>query len=189
MTTVIIDCLEQKVYTDTCVTSTRFHAPARTFFGVLFNVDHKAHVNAVYREHKAVKMQRGNLGTQGIGDFIMVGTGDYDLLKEFFSVYPQTCDIVLKVPQRTRILVVQKRGAGVIIDEYCVVEKPSSFFHKKCYHWSVDSYLKPDGYLCMGSGGHYAWAALKCGKTPGEAIVIASQCDEGTNEIIEMETL
>lgn len=56
-------------------------------------------------------------------------------------------------------------------------------FSDKHDGYSIDHFnIGAGSYATAGSGGDYAFAALKCGKSPEEAIKIASLCDRFTDD-------
>lgn len=161
MTTGIIDFKEGKIYTDRMVTVSLSNEETHIFDD---NSYEKAwHIGSGY---------------------VLVGAGLADDLVNFASSYFKRRLSSPKGRNSVAYVCTMKGDDMVHVQKFVPVK---GLFFKK---WKrVDSRMMSSGYLSYGSGGDYAWGALKAGATPMEAMRITSECDESTGLMIDITNL
>lgn len=166
MTTIIIDCSEAKVYSDSCRTTNSY-----------ISVNGQEVAIGKSGEARAKKIHN-------LGDRIITGCGVSKVIDAFRETgvdtpIPKDCD-------NTTIFVVYKREGGVNVCTYKPREVGKWF--SKRYIWECSSATYTKNYICAGSGSDYARGALAAGVSPAEAIVSASMCDPYTDSEVQVES-
>ena len=171
MTTIIIDGATQAVYTDGRITGTNS-------IGV---------ENYKTATPKAFSMSDGS---------VVVCAGSAALKDQIKRLSDKIGDLVLprytKIEEDSTVFHVVWKEDGLWVNQYipngkhngCWWEKVLGvLFSDKHDGYSIDHFnIGAGSYLTAGSGGDYAFAALECGKSPEEAIKIASLCDRFTDD-------
>lgn len=171
MTTIIIDGATQAVYTDSRTTGTNS-------VGV---------ENYETAAPKAFSMPDGS---------VVVCSGSVSLKNKIYGLKNKCGELELpsytKIEEDSTVFHVIWKEDGLWVNRYIPNGKHtgswwskslSVLFSDKHDGYSIDHFnLGASKYLTAGSGGDYAFAALKCGKSPEDAIKIASLCDRFTDD-------
>lgn len=164
MTTIVIDCSEAKVYSDSCRTTTSYISVS----GQVVDIGKSG-------EAKTKKVHN-------LHDRIITGCGVAKLIDAFVQTgmdtpIPRGCE-------NTTIFVVYKRQGGVSVCTYKPQEVGKWFSKRRIWKCSSETYTKD--YICAGSGAEYARGALAAGVSPTEAVIAASMCDPYTDSEVQM---
>lgn len=160
MTTIVLDCARQVLYTDQVVTSNTVAQNG------LFEDEWQHFSNS------HTKVYQTYYGT-------IAGSGSINTITRFAANYPD--DLI--IPKRDASIIVCKvKGKGVHVEIFKTV--PSKKWFRK-YDWKQETILKSDGYITIGSGGDYAMGALLAGIHPVEAIQATSKIDIHTGYKVE----
>lgn len=177
MTTLVIDCENQAVYADSCMTSQKSILQDKNLVGELFTKVEHWHPFMVVRRIRSKVTHKGEV--------VIVGTGCSELVTRFSSTYASEIPCGIESGEDATIYVVEKRVEGLVIDKYSVTEVRSKWYLKPTRVWQIESYVRTQGYVTDGSGGSFAMGALEAGCTPNEAIKVASRLDPYTNSYVD----
>lgn len=180
MTTLIIDCANQKVFADTCTTTSQRISYDKTVLGYLLTDREKTELH----EHRVVRERNNKI--HKVGDTVIVGCGDKRLIDRFVENYntDSECDI-RQNDGDARIYVVSKREIGLLVDTYTPKTVKKKWYFRKQKVWDIKSEVKTQGFITDGSGGDYAAGALTAGASGVDAIIAASQLDPSTNNKVD----
>ena len=170
MTTIVVDIKNAKVYSDTLTSTRRFEV-----------VGGETVCNLVKQtSHQYKKIYTFN-------DYVIVGTGCMDTLKEFAENYVN--DVLVPPKNETVIAVLSKRQKAISSIIFESVEEEMSLWERlrkkpKRYRWKSKSKLLTGDWHTFGSGRYIAIGALKAGSSIQEAFSIVGTIDGGTNDDI-----
>lgn len=173
MTTIVVDIQNAKVYSDTLITSTCNEWEKD---GFLKN-GKKIHDWVCQEKGKYKKLYEND-------SYIIAGAGCMDTLVAFKCRYPECIPVPTGL---STIMVLMKRHNAVSIITYNSEEVKQSFMdymfdRPTKYKWKKTTKVLDGDWHVIGSGHMYALGALKAGKTPEEAIKIASSLDSSTGD-------
>lgn len=158
MTTIVIDCENQKVYADDLTTCTRW---TTNFF------EQKDQEWLFYKDGKQKAYKKNGV--------IITGSGAALQIQQFANSYPD--NVCEPFDSNTNIFVVMPKEDSVQVIKFHAVKK--SRFRKKL-KWVNESWVQSSGYVTSGSGKVYAQGALAAGVHPKDAIIAASKIDSST---------
>lgn len=175
MTTVIVNLIEKKVYSDY-----RMTCSDTTYTGLLgsFDISTKPPSEDYFQERTKIHRLYNLSLVVGAGN-----TGDVDLVRACLQNNEYL--IGRSFSGSSRVLHVYQDSGEVVVKVY---KGKKVFGGYKCE--SGDFILpKLKGYLAIGSGADYALGALASGATPEQAICAAAKLDDGTDNKIQVEDI
>lgn len=176
MTTIVIDCEKQTVFTDSCTTVNKYFMCRKTVLGYFLTSD-KYHT---YNVERCVTDK-----IESKGDVVITGTGDKDLIDRFKRMYGKDIPCEIQKDENAVIYVVSKRDVGLLIDKY-TVKRLNRLWYKKPA-WEIETFVKTTGFITDGSGGDYAAGAMMIEHDGRKAIKAASllcpYTDGNVNEV------
>ncbi len=152
MTTVVISLKDRIICTDSRMTSRYPNGVTKTYDNTI-----KIHEDCGY---------------------IITGSGDSDEIDKFVERF-KSCNNrdLLKIKEDCSVAVTKMNSDGEL--EVTVYYTSYKSWYSRYYKVEQKylTYESGTAYVCLGSGGSYAFGALKCDKTPYEAVKTAIKCD------------
>jgi len=158
VTTIVIDCKNQKVYADDLTTCTIWTSNF---------LKQKDQEWLFYRDGKQKAYKKDGV--------IITGSGDASQIQEFVNSYPD--HICKPFEENTHIFVVMPKKYSLQIIKFNAVKKNR---FTKSLKWVYECWVQQDGYVTSGSGKNYVEGALAAGVHPIDAILAASRLDSST---------
>lgn len=176
MTTVVIDFKERKVLADRQTTQTYYEE-----ISVLHMVT-----------GTEPKVNRDSFGIESnnkihkVGDVVIVGSGDRVEVLRLVKEYTYRKHIPLPETDNVTLAVVRKKGEGLFVELYDG-KKGKHFWNSPV--WDFKVIQGNENTITFGSGGEYAYGAIKAGVSSEAAMVAASKCDKYTSFEYDVVTL
>lgn len=176
MTTVIIDFKEKKVLADKQTTQTYYEESS--VLHTLSVIEPKINKESFGIEH--------NDKIHKVRDVILVGSGDRDEVLRLKKEYTYRNHIPKPKTDNVTLAVVRKKGDGLFVELYDG-QKGKHFWNSPA--WDFKIIQGNDNIITFGSGGDYAYGAIRAGVSSEEAMVAASKCDKYTSFEYDVVTL
>ena len=176
MTTVVIDFKERKVLADRQTTQTYYEK---------FSIFHRVTVTEPKINKDSFSIE-ANDKIHKVGDVVLVGSGDRDEVLRLVAEYINRNHVPKPKTDNVTLAVVRKKGDGLFVELYDG-KKGKHFWNS--HVWDFKVIQGNDSIITFGSGGDYAYGAIKAGVSSEEAMVAASKCDKYTSFEYDVVTL
>ncbi|QHZ59843.1 peptidase HslV family [Alteromonas phage vB_AmeM_PT11-V22] len=168
MTTVIIDFKERKVLADKQTTQTFYKEVSPIRYMLSDNIPINEESFAIQSNDKIHR----------IGDVVLAGAGNRSEILRLVEHYEYKGYIPPPKEEDVTIAVVRRKGEGLFVELYDA-QKGKHFWNSP--KWDLQLIQGTDNFITFGSGGNYAYGAIKAGVPSEDAIRAASKCDKYTS--------
>lgn len=161
MTTVVINCETQEVATDSQSTGYYNDSSGRE----IIHTSRYLHNISKLMVHE---------------DTVFVGAGSYKGIQREWEEYVRTGCLSIKPRGDFTIALIHRKGDHLHVDIHrCSKVKKWKFF--TTFKMTTETIVSNSNYITFGSGGSYAFGALKAGADVRKAVEVASGCDPYTD--------
>lgn len=176
MTTVVIDFKERKVLADRQTTQTYYEETS--VLNMMTGTEPE-----INKESFRIKF---NDKIHKVGDVVIVGSGNRDEILRLKKEYTYRNHIPKPKTDDVTLAVVRCKGDGLFVELYDG-QKGKRFWNSPT--WDFKTIQGNDTIITFGSGGDYAYGAIRAGVSSEEAMVVASKCDKYTSFEYDVVTL
>lgn len=166
MTTIVIDFKRMQIAADSQTTSHMWDE----YHGIVGHTQHYSHSTDKITKIKGV---------------YIAGAGDSDAIKLEKRNYTLNGSLMKKPTGEWTIAIVQAKGDFLQVDIHKSNGK-KTWYGRKYYEVSTESYLRNSCSLCFGSGGVYAYAGMITGMCAKDAVLLAAKCDPYTDTKVQV---
>ncbi|UZS00884.1 proteasome [Pseudomonas phage vB_PsaM_M1] len=169
MTTIVIDFKRTQIASDSQTTS---HM-CDEYGGIVGHTQHYSHSTEKVTKVKGI---------------YIAGAGDSDAIQREKRNYAANGSLTKKPSGEWTIAIVQAKGDFLHVDIHKSNVK-KTWYGKKYYQVSTESYLRNHGSICFGSGGSYAYAGMMTGMCAKDAVLLAAKCDIYTDTNVQVSNI
>lgn len=161
MTTIVIDCQRKQVAADSQRTSYQQSSKGEVFDQTL----HYTH------DVQKIHIIRG---------VVLVGTGDSDVIRKEVKHFEEFGRLPCS-PQGERTIAVAQRKGEVLHVDIHKAKRKRDWRGRVSWQSETSTVVSDTQFITLGSGADYAFAGMMSGMVAKDAVVLASKCDQYTN--------